>query len=642
MAATNGQSDRDRVLAATDLVAVVSEQVRLQPKGSEFIGVCPFHDDSRPSMYVVPAKNFYHCFACGAHGNAIDFLINLHRMEFREALEALASRAGIELTGNRQADSGASDRRAQLFRANELAARFFSRVLREGDDPNGRETLAERGISNESIERFGIGMAPKNWDDLLKRVREFANERTDVPSPKIFEDAGLLRMSKRGELIDYFRNRLIFPIRDELGRPIAFGARRIDPDDEPKYLNSCETEIFSKSSTLFGLDLAKKAMTRTRTAIVCEGYTDVIALHAAGFENAVAALGTALTREHAKRLSRFCDNIILLFDGDEAGRRAADRGIEVFFGAPVDVRLCSLPEGMDPDEILQQPDGAERFQAALDGAVDALQSLIQGFSRSLEAADGITARSRVVEQALSRLSSLGMDDLSVVRRRLVVDAIAGSLGLSSAELDHMATPKGRMAAPPVEPPPMEDQNLPEEPLVRAEMARRTAEERLLQLVLADPELAHCPISLDGEEPATVLDRYPPDRFEDPVCRLAWIPVHARADHGMIPDGPDLIAEVASEEAGCLASSLFVQGLRELGRSETPARELLESAAREFEAVIARQHRRIARSEATGRQINDLHDAARAIEALRAAGADPAAIPRTHRDLPHQEDGDRRT
>jgi DNA primase len=225
--------DRDRVLEATDLVALISEHVRLQPKGSEFVGLCPFHDDKKPSMHVVPTKGFYHCFACGEHGNAIDFLINFHKMDFRAALEALANRAGIELTARRPQDREVADRRTQLLRANERAFEFYRRTLRESEAGQAKALLADRGISQESIDRFGIGLAPDSWDSLKKRIEDHGDNNDRVPSMDIFEAAGLLRMSKRNDRIDYFRNRLIFPIRDELGRPIAFGARRIDPRKNP-------------------------------------------------------------------------------------------------------------------------------------------------------------------------------------------------------------------------------------------------------------------------------------------------------------------------------------------------------------------------------------------------------------------------
>ena len=636
--AMHANSDRDRILAATDLVALVGEQVKLDPKGSEFIGLCPFHDDARPSMYVVPAKSFYHCFACGAHGNAIDFLMNLHNMEFREALEALGNRAGIELTRQTETGRQSSDRRRQLFRANQLATRFFTRTLTESTGEPALSILQDRGIDAELIERFAIGAAPDSWDGLKKRIEEVhrelpANERDSVPSPDVFEAAGLLRTGRTGDLRDYFHNRIIFPIRDELGRSIAFGARRINPDDEPKYLNSPETDIFQKSSTLYGLDLAAKAIGRTRTAIVTEGYTDVIALHAAGFQNAVATLGTALTREHAQRLGRFCDCVILLFDGDEAGRRATDRAVEVFFSAPVDVRLCALPDGCDPDDLLRQEDGPAKFQAALDNASDAFMSMLKRFREQLDTADGITARARVVEGTLAKLASLGVDSLSGIRRRFVLDEIAKTLGFTAQELQRLTTQRGAKKR-------SEDDavlvNDPE-PIVRAPRARRLAEERLISFLLADPALMGEAVSLQEEaSPATALEHFSLQHFQDPLCRMIWTVIEASSQEETQLQGPDLVAELTDQEAGRLAASIFVEGIRILSKDEAVPLELLTISCVELVSVIERQDRAEVRDEATGRSIEGADDAARAIEDIRKAGSDPASIPRTPRGGPRSD------
>ena len=632
VAAMLPNSDRDRILDATDLVALVGEQVRLEPKGSEFIGLCPFHDDARPSMYVVPAKNFYHCFACGAHGNAIDFLMNLHNMEFREALEALASRAGIELSRQTETGRQASDRRRQLFRANQLAARFFMRTLKEPAGDSARAILNQRGINAEMIERFGLGAAPDSWDGLVTRIAQVHRELPDkdrdaVPSPEIFEAAGLLRTGRTGDRRDYFHNRIVFPIRDELGRSVAFGARRINPDDEPKYINSPETEIFQKSSTLYGLDLAAKAIGRTKTAIVTEGYTDVIALHAAGFENAVATLGTALTREHALRLGRFCDRVILLFDGDEAGRRATDRAVEVFFGAPVDVRLCSLPDGLDPDDLLRQEDGHARFQIALDSATDAFTSMLKRFREELDAADGLTARTRIVETTISKLSSLGADALSGMRRRFVLQAIADTLGFSTHELNALSSP--RRAQPQSDEAPAAA--IAVEPIVRAPRDRRMAEEQLAALLLAEPSmLSQATVLHDEDTPADPISRFSLQRIQDPLCRKIWSVLGSVDLTAQTPHGPDLVAGVThnDEEAGRLAAALFVEGLRTLARDGAVADDLLVTACIELDTVIARQGRAEVRDAATRRSIQGADDAARAIEDIRKAGADPASIPRT--------------
>ena len=629
-------NDRDRVLEATDLVAVVGEQIRLEPKGTEYVGVCPFHDDSRPSMCVVPQKGFYHCFACGAHGNAIDFLINYHRIEFREALENLATRAGIELTRGPRRDEGEVTRRTQVLRANKLAAGFFSRMLAGDQGEAGRRILEERGITPELAETFGLGVAPDAWSTLADKVAAAAEsarevEGETVPPSEMFEAAGLLRTSSRGTLIDNFRNRIIFPIRDELGRPIAFGARKIDPEDEPKYLNSPESEIFHKGKTLYGLDLASRSIARSRTAIVCEGYTDVIALHGYGFTNAVATLGTALTREHADRLSRFCDTVILLFDGDTAGRRAADRAVEVFFASEVDIRLCSLPDGLDPDGILRSEGGPERFQKAIDDSSDALVALVADFRDRLRDAGGVTARQRIVDEALRRLEGLGFDGLAGVRRTFVLDHLAGVLGVPVGMLDRTGPGTARVPYPSatVEPVPQAALD-PAEPIIRANGRRRRAEEALLRLVLAEPTFAETVVDLGGDS-STPLDRFAEIQFEDPPCRLAWRMLAEGAASGAVPDGSDIVAAIDDVGLSRIVAGCFAEGYRELREADAADDgdpiELLGRACLDLAAAIDRDIVLADRADLASRPMKSAEDAAAALERLRAGGSDPAAIRR---------------
>jgi len=298
-----GNSDRDRVLDATDMVALVGEHVQLRPKGREHVGICPFHDDRAPSMTVVTHKGagFYKCFSCGAAGNAIDFMMNYHKMEFIDALRALAERAGIELQQTRREDGATGNRRA-LLRANAIAANYFRKALAHAEaGAAANAALERRGISAEMRERFQLGAAPDGWDGFVRHIDRLrahsAGSRGDdaVPELDAFRAAGLVRDGRQGP-IDGFRNRVIFPICDEMGQPIAFGARQINPEDQPKYLNSPESGVFHKGRGLYGIHLAKKSIIDARTAVICEGYTDVIACHAAGVTNVVATLGTALTR----------------------------------------------------------------------------------------------------------------------------------------------------------------------------------------------------------------------------------------------------------------------------------------------------------------------------------------------------------
>jgi DNA primase len=416
--------DRQRVLDASDIVRLVGEHCALKPRGREFVCLCPFHDDHSPSMYVVPTKQIYHCFSCGAGGNAIDFVINYHKLPFREALEFLANRAGVTLTPpkRRERGDGPDDgavSKAELAAVNEFACGFFRAVYRhESHGKVARETVARRGFTAETVESFAIGAAPDRWDGLVA-----AAQKRSV-SMAALKAAGLVKERSASDgVYDALRNRLIFPIHDQLGRVIAFGGRKLNEEDEPKYLNSPETALFDKSSTLYGLHHAARSIQRENVAIVTEGYTDAIACHQAGFTNVVATLGTALTARHAAMLRRLCDTVVLLFDADEAGAKAADRALEVFFAQPIDVKIAVVAGGKDPADILGEAGGADLFRSSIDGAADALEYRFERLRERL-ASMGEAARARAIEDDIQRLVEMGLAKLSPVRRRMVVQRLA--------------------------------------------------------------------------------------------------------------------------------------------------------------------------------------------------------------------------
>lgn len=436
--------EKDRVREASDIVRVVGEHVALRAKGREFVGLCPFHDDHSPSMNVVPSKQIFHCFVCGSGGDVFTFVQKFHRMDFREAIEYLAQRSGIELSPRRGAgpEAGAADgvSRASLYGAGAFAQEFFRSILRHAEHGRaGRELVARRGIAPEMVERFQIGCAPDRWDGLLLTLRAKGQDE------RAFVEAGLVKRRETGDgFYDGLRNRLIFPIHDGTGRVVAFGGRRINDEDEPKYLNSPESRIFNKSATLYGLHLAARAIQSEGFALVTEGYTDAIACHQAGFTNAVATLGTALTREHARVLRRMCDTVVLLFDGDEAGQRAADRAMEVLFAEPIDVRIATLDrhtDAKDPDELLKRSGGGEVFRRVLDGASELLELRFTRLKESVRGA-GLSALSRVIDEQVARMVELGLRDLPPVRQRLIVKRLAQVAGVDEATIAR-SVPAGR-------------------------------------------------------------------------------------------------------------------------------------------------------------------------------------------------------
>jgi DNA primase len=438
--------DVEKVKAATDLVRLIGESIALKPKGREYAGLCPFHNDGSPSMMVSPNKQIYKCFACGAGGDALTFVVKYHRMEFREALEFLADRAGIALTKRAMRstsdDAPQGPTRTDLLGAGATAQEFFRAILKhEQHGATAREVIAKRGISPEMQEAFGLGASPDRWDGLLITL-----QRKNL-APQPFHEVGLLKTRESGGSYDAFRNRVMFPICDALGRVIAFGARKINPEDEPKYLNSSENRLFKKSSTLYALHLASRTIQSTKTALICEGYTDVIACHQAGFTNAVATLGTALTREHAPVLRRICENVVLLFDGDQAGQRAADRAAEVFFAEPLDVRIVSLEQhtdAKDPDELLKRADGRAVFAKALAGATDILAHRFGRVRARLEGASDATV-ARTITAEVERLAELGLSQAEPLRQTLIVKRLAQLAGVDE-RLIRGAIPAGRSSA----------------------------------------------------------------------------------------------------------------------------------------------------------------------------------------------------
>lgn len=366
MAGRIRQDDIQTVRERTDIVKVVSQYLTLRKTGHDsFGGLCPFHTERTPSFSVSPSKGVYYCFGCGAGGDAIRFLREVEHLEFAEAVERLAKDAGVTLRyeGDSAADRRTTSRRQALNRANEQAFDLYHRTLLEGrEGQEARAYLDERDIDHETIRAFGIGYAPRYPDFLLRRLARGSG-------PDLLVEAGLAIKDDRGQVRDRFRGRITFPVHDLSGRGVGIGARVLpgDRDDGPKYLNSPETPVYRKADVLYNLHRAKQAVARSGEIVVVEGYTDVIALARAGVETAVATCGTALGEGHFKLASRFAQRMVLAFDSDEAGARAAERAyryLEQFGLQPV---VLILPEGLDPADFVQRH-GAQAFRDLAAGA----------------------------------------------------------------------------------------------------------------------------------------------------------------------------------------------------------------------------------------------------------------------------------
>ena len=352
----------EEVRQKNDIVDVVSQYVKLTRKGSSYFGLCPFHNEKTPSFSVTPGKQMYYCFGCGAGGNVFNFIMEYENYTFGEALKHLAERTGVELPQieySKEVQEKARQK-AELLEINKQAAQYFYYQLRTEKGQQGYQYLAGRGLSEETMRKFGLGYSDKFSDGLYRYLKSkgYQDER--------LRESGLFNVDERHGMYDKFWNRVIFPIMDVNNRVIGFGGR-VMGDGKPKYLNSPETKIFDKSRNLYGLNIART--TRKKYLILCEGYMDVISMHQAGFTNAVASLGTALTSGHASLLKRYTQEVLLLYDSDEAGVRAALRGIPILREAGVNSRVVNLRPYKDPDEFIKNM-GSEAFEERLNQASD--------------------------------------------------------------------------------------------------------------------------------------------------------------------------------------------------------------------------------------------------------------------------------
>ena len=384
----------EELLGRADIVDIIERRVPLKKAGREFQARCPFHDEKTPSFTVSPQKQFYHCFGCGAHGSAIGFLMNYEGLEFVDAVEELARHVGLTVPREGLSKPRPSE---GLYSVLDAAAAWYQQELKK--NPEAIEYLKQRGVSGQIVRDFGIGFAPRGWDNLIKVLG------SDESRLGLLRKAGMLSQGKSGEY-DKFRHRIMFPIHDRRGRVIAFGGRALD-DEGPKYLNSPETELFHKGRELYGLYLARRSQAKLDRILVVEGYMDVVALAQFGFRNCVATLGTATTGDHSELLFRAAEEVIFCFDGDRAGRKAAWRALESTLPRLREgrqARFLFLPEGEDPDTMVRKR-GSEGFAALLDDALPLSDFFFEHFTAQVDmtALDG---RARLVGLARPVLETL--------------------------------------------------------------------------------------------------------------------------------------------------------------------------------------------------------------------------------------------
>ncbi len=422
----------NQVQQANDIVDVVGEHISLARKGKEMVGLCPFHDDHRASLYVNAAKQIFKCFACGAGGDVLKFVQMRENLTFPQAIQRLAERAGIKIQPvktqkdkSRQPDVDPN----RLAKANAWAAKLFQKNLH--DKQKGKSTrdyLAERKIDSESTKKWQLGLALTSGDDLIKAAKGKA-----IPE-KLLQQAGLVAGQESSSLRDKFVNRLMFPITDATGRVIAFGGRTLT-NEGAKYINSPTTPLFDKSNSLYGLEHARHQIVSTGTAIVVEGYTDVIMAHSKGVANVVASLGTSFTAGQARILRRYAKQIVLIFDSDAAGLEAANRALEICIAQRIDIKLASVPEGKDPCDFLLSA-GKKRFEQLLANAVDVFEFKWNRLTESFSTDGALVDKKAAIEEFLQTIATgLWAGKLAPIDRGLIVNQLSKIIGLGSKEIN---------------------------------------------------------------------------------------------------------------------------------------------------------------------------------------------------------------
>lgn len=497
MAASTYRDGVEAIRRAADIVEVVGDAVKLRRSGRSYVGLCPFHREKTPSFHVDPDKQVYYCFGCQAGGDVFRFVMTLHGVEFPEAVGLLADRYGLPRPrGAERVEDGGTRRRRRVLDALEAAQTAFVEELSSERGVAARAYLERRGLDAAARERFGLGLAPSGWDGLLRLLtgRGFSVDELRA--------AGLVVPRRSGDgVYDRFRGRITFPIRDTAGRIVSFGGRALG-DDEPKYLNGPETDVYDKSRTLFRLSETAREIREAGRAVVVEGYFDAVSLGARGVPGVVAVCGTALGEAHAALLRRWTRTVVLLLDGDEAGRRAAHRALGPLLAAGLEVRVALAPEGLDPDDVARER-GAEAVAALIDGALDLAGFLVEEGRRTFDVAS-VTGRVRALEMALAHIVRLESPVARAEMAARVADGLRIDDALIREELRRAARQRTR--------------RLRDDPRRRpaADAPLRPAEQRLLRWITgparenpaaAGELMPHIPFEALSPEARTLLERW---------------------------------------------------------------------------------------------------------------------------------------
>lgn len=521
----------DELLSRTDIVDLVSESVHLTKKGNSYWGCCPFHSEKTPSFHVVPDRQMYKCFGCGKGGGAINYVMELENLPFKDAVAVLAQRVGMQVPEAGSAP-GARERREKLLTINKQAARAFHRWLHGPEGAEGLAYLRNRGLSPRTLTNFGLGFAPNAWDALITELSAQGYDKRDLL------DAGLAVSNKDGRIYDRFRNRVMFPIIDVRGNVIGFGGRVMD-DSTPKYLNSPDTPVYNKSRNLFALNIAKTS--KAGRVILTEGYMDTIALHQAGFDNAVASLGTALTEEHGQLLSRYFKEAVISYDGDGAGVAAAQRAIPILEKAGLKVKVLRVTGAKDPDEFIKAY-GRDAFAKLIDQSEDRMDYRLAQIQKKYDLNDD-GQRIGFLQEAAGLIAALP----SAVEREIYAGHAAQTAGVTpdAMKLEVDRALKGRLRKAKKQ---QERRDLapasqlqPRARSLRYDNVRSArAEEGLIRLLMLDPGLWNRMDGITGTE------------FSSPLLGRAFDALRRRAEEGLSTRLAALAGDFTGEEMDHLA------------------------------------------------------------------------------------------
>lgn len=563
-----------------DITEVVSGYVNLKRRGRNMVGLCPFHGEKTPSFNVYTENGSFYCFGCGVGGDVISFEMKIENLDYVDAVKALAQRAGMEMPENSYDDSF-SKLRSRVFEANREAARFYFSTLYSKSGAGGLEYFYARGLSDRTIRHFGLGFADDNWTSLCSHLRSKGFKDDELVAANL----AVQRRNGNG-IYDRFTNRVMFPIIDLKGNVIAFGGR-IMTDEKPKYLNTSDTPVFKKSANLFSLNNAKNS--GSRTLILCEGYMDVIAVNQAGFTNAVATLGTALTSEQAVLMKRYADEVIICYDADEAGQKATARAIPILRNAGLVIRVLSIPSGKDPDEFIRSKgkDGPVAFKALLEKSGNDIEYRLQKLKQvhNTETTDGKVAFLEAASKVIATISS-------PIERDVYTSKICAELNVDkNAFKQQLSRLTGRAKR---------DSKKQEARKIQTDLSRRndkintdhykkprssSAEEALVVYLVNNPDSA-----------SEISSKLKPEQFQNSLIRRYYEYILNRIIDGLDPLN-NITADFSSDEA----SKLFQLMSQTIPSASTP------QAMREYIEVINEESQKLSSDDISSMSPDQLRD-----------------------------------